>query len=79
MDLNEIQLDQIFGKWFWYTALGLTVGIVVLTILWYAKHPGRSVFEDFARQSDNNATTNGHVPVAPSVVSSALVEDPESN
>jgi len=72
-------LEDIFtSKWFWYTAAALALGIIILGAVWYAKHPDRSIFEDFARQSDNHAEQNGHVPAPTSVVGPELVEDQES-
>ena len=46
----DLDLEQIFPRWFWGVGAVLVVGIGALLVLWYIEHPDRSPWEDFARR-----------------------------
>ncbi len=49
MEINDIDLKEIFPPWFWMVGLGLVAGCAVLLALYYIKYPERNFFDDFAR------------------------------
>lgn len=77
-DLKEA-FGDIFGKWFWVTAGCLAVGIVVLTVVWYAQHSDQSPFTQWQpkRGPLSVPQTNGHVSAASASVGDDALEDVE--
>jgi len=56
-------VSEFIPSWFWWVGAGLCVGVVALVVLWYVKHPDRSIFEDFARREPLGVPeSNGMVP-----------------
>lgn len=66
-------------SWFWWVGAGLAASVVVLMVLWYVKHPDRSVFQDFAPRRDLGAPqANGHFPAPASTAGSYSGPRPEA-
>lgn len=67
--------DFEIPSWFWWLGLALAAGCVGLAVLWYVKHPERSIFEDFARRGEVGVPeTNGAVPHSPATVGADPLE-----
>lgn len=60
---DDDEVFELFGRWFWVSAGCLVVGIIALTLLWYAKHPDRSPFAEWTPPGPMGApSSNGHLP-----------------
>jgi hypothetical protein len=78
-DAESPLMDIFRAKWFWVSAGVLAALVVGLAVAYYAQHPERNIFEDFARRAPIDIpSTNGRVPHAASTVGADSYEGEET-
>ena len=60
--MSDERQQAVIPTWFWWLGAGLAAGVVVLMVLWYVRHPGRTPFVDFAPRHMGTPATNGTNP-----------------